>query len=507
MHYLKKLAGQTAVYGLSSVVGRVLNYFVLTPLYTRILSTEQYGIVTDIYAYVAFLIILFTYGMETGYFRFSELEKDRSKVYSTTLISILLTSVAFVTLMIFNCQSIADWLMYPQHTEYIILFAIIVGADAVVAIPFARLRQQNKARYFATVKIINILVNISLNIFFFVICPWIINSPSMHEYHAFINSFYDPDTHVGYVFISNLAASLVTFILLIPNMSNTKWGFDTGLLKRMILYTLPLMIAGLAGMTNQHLDKILLKYLLPFENIGLALDQLGVYGACYKLSIIITLLIQAFGMAAEPFYFAQAKEKNAKDVYANIMKYFVIVISFIFLSIMMYMDVIKFFIGENFHGGLDIVPILLIANICFGIYYNLSIWFKLSGKTLYGAYISIGGAIITIVLNVILIPIIGYWGSTWATLICFAFMMVVCYYLGQAHYAINYNVKRILGYFFLAIILFMISKHINIHLQIENIALKLLFNSLFVAIYIGVVLYIEKLKKVVISPDNGDQGN
>lgn len=499
MHYLQKLAGQTAVYGLSSIVGRVLNYFVLTPLYTRILSTEQYGIVTDIYAYVAFLIILFTYGMETGYFRFYESEINKEKVYSTTLVSVLCSSIAFVFIMIFYSQPIANWLKYPSHTEYIILFAIIVGADALVAIPFARLRQENKAIYFATIKIINILINISLNVFFFVICPWIVNNESLHEYHSFVNSFYDPDTHVGYVFISNLVASVVTFFLLIPYIAKSKWGYDWGLLKRMLMYCLPLMVAGLAGMANQHLDKILLKYLLPFEKTELSLGQLGIYGACYKLSIIITLIIQAFSLAAEPFYFAQAKEKGAKIIYANIMKYFVIVISFIFLVIMMYMDVIKYFIGEDFHEGLSIVPVLLIANICFGIYYNLAIWYKLSGKTQYGAYISIGGAVITIVMNVVLIPHIGYWGSTWATLVCFVFMMITSYIIGQKQYYINYDVSKILGYLFLAIILYLASYYISGHIYFEKTYLKLLFNTLFVIGFTLVVVYLEKVKKSVSS--------
>ena len=507
MHYLKKLAGQTAVYGLSSIVGRVLNYFVLTPLYTRILSTEQYGIVTDIYAYVAFLIILFTYGMETGYFRFYESEQNKEKVYSTTLISILFSSIALVFIMLFYCQPIANWLKYPDHTEYIILFAIIVGSDALVAIPFARLRQENKATYFATLKIINILVNISVNIFFFVICPWIVDNPNLHEYHSFINSFYDPGTHVGYVFVSNLTASVVTFALLIPYITKCKWEYDWGLMKRMLIYCLPLMIAGLAGMVNLHLDKILLKYLLPYEKIELSLGQLGIYGACYKLSIIITLIVQAFSMAADPFYFSQAKLKDAKVVYANVMKYFVIVISFLFLAIMMYIDLVKYFIGENFHEGLSIVPVLLIANICFGIYYNLAIWFKLSGKTQYGAFISIGGAVITILMNVILIPIIGYWGSTWATLVCYIFMMTTSYIIGQRHYHINYNVSRILSYLLIAILLYCASYYFNEKIQFEETYMKLLFNTLFVLVYITVAIYLEKVKKSVTSQQNVSKNN
>lgn len=500
MNYLKKLAEQTAIYGLSSIIGRTVNYFVLTPLYTRVLSTEQYGIITDIYAYVAFLIILFTYGMETGFFRFSELETNKEKVYGTTLMSVLSTSILLVSLMVFFSQSLADWLKYPDHKEYVVLFAFIVGADAMTAIPFARLRQLNKARYFVTVKLVSIIVNIGLNLFFFVVCPWLLANDEFSFIHSFIHSFYDPQVHVGYVFISNLVSSLVIFIFLAPYMFKININFDFSLMSRMLPYCLPLLIAGLAGITNQHIDKILLKYLLPYENVSESLAQLGVYGACYKLSIIITLIVQSFTFAADPFYFTNAQKEDSKIIYAEVMKYFVIVISFVFLLIMMYLDFIKYFIGEDFHVGLNIVPVLLIANIFFGIYYNLSIWFKLSGKTHYGAYLSVGGAFVTLILNILLIPVIGYWGSTWATFVCFAAMMIGAYLLGKKHYPINYDLKIIIGYLCFAILLYAVNTYFRQVMNLKESLHVFLFNTMFVLVYLGFFGYFEKIKQKITTP-------
>ncbi|PCH97837.1 MAG: polysaccharide biosynthesis protein [Bacteroidetes bacterium] len=443
MNTLKKLAGQTAIYGLSSVIGRILNYL-LVPLYTRVFSTEQYGVVTEMYAYVAFLIIILTYGMETAFFRFSSQTEEKSKVYSTTLISIVATSFLFIVFAALFSQSIADWLRYPNHSEYVTWFAIIVGLDALSAIPLAKLREQNRATTFATVNLINIAVNIGLNLFFLVYCK---NVYEAGEPNWLVDTFYNPEIGVGYVFISNLVASITKCALLLPWMLNIKLHIDRALLRKMILYASPLLIAGLAGMINETIDRIMIKRLL-IDSLGekATMEQLGIYGACYKISIIITIFIQAFRYAAEPFFFAHHSQSDSKESYATIMNFFVATCSVIFLSIMLFIDVVIQFIGPEFREGVTVVPILLMANLCLGIYFNLSIWYKLTGLTRFGAYIAIAGAAITIVLNYLWIPWIGYLGSAWATLICYAFIAIVSYFIGQKYYPIKYDIPKIIGY-------------------------------------------------------------
>lgn len=452
---IKKLAGQTAIYGLSSIIGRLINY-ALTPIHTNedIFSPDQYGIITEMYAYVAFLVILLTYGMETAYFRFSNKNKDsEANVYTTVIRSVLSTSFFFIVMAILFQQPLADLMKYPNHSEYIVWFAIIVGLDAISSIPMARLRSQNKPLKFASVNLINIGVYVGLNLFFLTYCM-----PMHKAGHSnfIIDTFYNPEIGVGYVFIANLIASIIKLGLLSPWLFNTGGKFNVGLLKKLLVYAAPLLIAGLAGNINETLDRILIKYML-WDELGetATLTELGIYGACYKVSIIITLFIQAFRYASEPFFFAQEKNKNSKDTYARIMNYFVIVCSSIFLGVMLFIDLIKYFIpNDEYWVGLKVVPILMLANVCLGLYFNQSIWYKLSEKTKYGAYIAISGALLTIVLNVTLIPIYSYEGSAWATLIVYASMVVASYILGQKHYPIPYNLKKVFGYLSAAILLF-----------------------------------------------------
>ncbi|MFH0866570.1 MAG: oligosaccharide flippase family protein [Bacteroidota bacterium] len=481
MNPLKQLAGQTAIYGFSSIIGRLLAYL-LVPIYTRVFIPAEYGIVNEMYAYVSLLIVVLTYGFETGFFRFSEKESDKNKVYSTSLISLITTSSLFVFFAIIFSQPIAETLRYPNNSEYVIWFALIIALDAVSSIPFARLRAQNKAKRFATIKIISIAVNILLNLFFILLCPYL----KKHAiFESAVDLVYKGKIGVGYVFISNLISSALTIILLLPEIVRIKYKFDFVLWKRLMRYSLPLLVVGFAGIINETMDRIFLKYLLP-ENI--ALSQVGIYGACYKISIIMTLFIQSFRFAADPFFFSQAKQENAKQVYADVMKYFVLICAFIFLCVMLYIDVVKYFVGEKYYKGLPVVPILLLANMCLGIYYNLSIWYKLTDKTSFGAYISILGAIITIVLNILWIPLIGYMGSAWATLICYATMMIISFFFGQKHYHINYNIVRILGYMALSIGLYFIS----VYIKPANILLLYSFNTLLLLVFTGIVIYIEK---------------
>ncbi len=465
MNPLKKLVGQTAIYGLSSVIGRLLNYL-LVPLYTRYFLPAEYGVVTEIYAYVAFLVIILTYGLETAFFRFSQKDNDVKVVYSTALISLIVSSIIFVILMFISSSEIANWMGYAGHTEYIEWFAIIIALDAISSISFAKLRAQNKAIRFASIRLVNIFVNISLNIYFIV-------------YQEF---------GIEYIFIANLISSVITIFLLLPEMLTSVWSFDKILWKKMMIYALPLLIAGLAGMTNETIDRILLKHLLP--NPATAATELGLYGAFYKLSIIMMLFIQTFRFAAEPFFFAQEKEGNGKYIYADVMKYFTIIMAVIFLGVTIFYEFIKGFLGSEYHDerGFLVVSILLLANLFLGIYYNLSIWYKLTEKTKYGAYLSIFGAIITLALNFMLIPIIGFVGSAWATLVCYFSMTIASYYLGKKHFPVPYNIKRIVLY-----LLSMLGIYFFIYFSDSNMQI----NSLFLVGFIISVFVLEKRNKTI----------
>ena len=487
MNPLKQLAGQTAIYGLSSIVGRLLNYL-LVPLYTRYFIPAEYGVVTELYAYVAFLVIILTYGLETAFFRFSQKQYDKKLVYSTSLISLIVSSILFVVLMISSQQSIANWLEYPQNPEYIMWFALIIGLDAISAISFAKLREQRQAARFALVRLVNIFINIGLNLFFIIYCPYALENglPTTD----FVNSIYDPKVGVGYIFIANLFASGVTILMLLPEMIKSSWTFNTMLWKKMMWYAFPLLVAGLAGMTNETIDRILLKQLLPVGVDKMA--AIGVYGAFYKISIIMILFIQTFRFAAEPFFFSQEKQHNSRKTYADVLKYFTILASLIFLSVMLYLDVVKHFVGSSFHSkeGIEIVPILLMANLFLGIYYNLSIWYKLTEKTVYGAILAIFGAVITIILNIILIPKIGFIGSAWATLFCYFSMMIASLLMGRKYYAIPYDLKRVFTYIFLSFALYKISVYFET---------SMLINTVYLFVFIIAVFVLEKSKKEVIS--------
>jgi O-antigen/teichoic acid export membrane protein len=457
---LQKLAGQTAVYGLSTIIGRLLGYF-LIPLYTRMFLPSEFGIFAEFYAYISFLLIILTYGMETALFNFSVKEKNSDSVYTTALLSLFGTTLIFLLPIFFFTHPLAQIVRHPDHPEFITWIALIISLDAFTSIPFARLRQQNKPGRFATIKIISIGANIGLNLFFIGFCKPAYDNPGS-RFHDLALQIYNPEIGIGYIFIANLLASGVALVLLTPDIFRVRIRFDYNLWKRMIWYALPLMLAGLAGMTNETGDRILLKYLLPRD---IAEGQVGIYGACYRISIIMTIFVQTFRYAAEPFFFAQAKEANSKEIYADVMKFFVIICSLIFLGTMCNMSWIQAFVGPRYRSGLSVVPILLLANLCLGVFFNLSIWYKLSGETRYGAYLTVYGAIVTLALNFLWIPSLGYFGgymgSAWATLICYATMMVISYVIGQRKYFIDYDLPRILGYLFICLTLFALSRYIQ----------------------------------------------
>ncbi len=492
---LKKLAGQTAIYGLTSIVGRLLNWF-LVPIYigTAKFTPDQYGIITEMYSYVAFLVVFLTYGMETAFFRFSTIrEHDHKKVYSTIIYSLFTTSFLFILFAFLFDQSIANWLKYPNNKEFVTWFAMIVGLDAISSIPMAKLRADNRPIKFAVINFANIGVNVGLNLFFLAYC---LPMYKAGETNWLIQTFYNPEIGVGYVFIANFIASIVKFLLLLPDMLVVKFSLEMDLLKKMFLYALPLLIFGLAGIVNETIDRIMLKRML-FETKGelITMTQIGIYGACYKVSIIITLFIQAFRYAAEPFFFAQEKEKNAKETYAKIMNYFVIICATIFLGVMLYIDLVKYFIpNEAYWEGLKIVPILLFANISLGVYYNQSIWYKLGGKTRFGAYIGIFGAVLTITLNYLWIPIYGYIGSAWTTLICYSSMCVLSFILGHKYYPISYNFNKMALYLGLVLLIY----GGTIYLNISNSYLKHVLHTFIIIGFLGFVYWNERPKKVVI---------
>jgi O-antigen/teichoic acid export membrane protein len=482
---LKKLASQTAIYGLSSVVGRLLNYL-LVPLYTRYFIPEEYGVVTELYAYVAFLVIVLTYGLETAFFRFSQKENNNRIVYSTSLISLIFTSLLFICFMFSFSENISALIGYSTNQEYVKWFALIIGLDAISSISFAKLRALNKATRFALIRLVNIFINIGLNLFFIIYCPYVIENDLQSL--NFVNSVYSQSVGVGYIFIANLIASVVTIFMLLPEMINSVWIFDKKLWKKMMIYASPLLLAGLAGMTNETIDRILLKYLLP-ENINSA-REIGLYGAFYKLSVIMILFIQTFRFAAEPFFFSQERQVNAKKIYADVMKFFVIVLAFIFLLVTTFYNFFINFLGSDYHDerGFLVVSILLLANFFLGIYYNLSIWYKLTEKTIYGAGLAVFGATITVILNFILIPYIGFVGSAVATLICYFSMMIVSFILARKHYPIPYNFSRILLYFSLMISIFII---------LYCTSFTLLIDVLFILVYLLIVYVLEKPKNTI----------
>ena len=493
MTAIKHLAGQTAIYGIPSVLGRVLGYL-LVPLYTYIFKTSDYGTVNVFYAYTSFLMVILTYGMETTYFRFNEHEPDKKKVFSTGMISLIISSVIFLAIILVFSGDVARWIDYPDHPEYVKWFAWILTLDAISAIPFACLRAQNRPVRFAWIKMTNITVNIGLNLFFLLLCPFLLSHYSEGFFVKFIASFYRPHWGIEYIFVSNLIASAVTVFMLLPQISSVRWKIHPDLWKKMLWYAFPLLFAGMAGIVNETFDRLLLRYLLPKD---IASSQVGIYSACYKISILMTIFIQAYRYAAEPFFFAQAKEKNAREVYAKIMDYFIIIVSLIFLVTMLYLDdfILPVLVrSKEYWEGKGVIPVLLMANLFLGVYYNLSIWYKLTAKTSWGAWLSLIGAVITLVLNFWWIPlspehlIYGYYGSAWATFICYGSMMILSYLIGQKYFPVKYNLIKFAGYLGLTVLLYVISIFIRPELSVLRIG----FHTFLLLVFAGAVYLIEK---------------
>ncbi len=494
MNPIKRLFGQAAVYGLPTIVGRLLNYL-LVPLYTYHFPPQDYGVVTELYAYAVLLQILLTYGMETGFFRFSEKDYTSDQVFSTAFTSLFTTSSLFVLAVVLNARGIADFLGYSGHVEYIVYFAIILGTDAVSAIFFARLRQQNKVWTFAGLKILNIVLNVGLNLYFILLCPALMKT---HP-DSFLCRFYDPSIGVGYIFISNLIASVTIFVLFLPTLFKIRYSFSGKLLLRMLAYSLPLLITGLSGAINETADRIMLKFLTVVPP-GVAdaheyvMYQLGIYGANAKIAVIMMLFVQAFRYAAEPFYFSYAKQKDAYKVFADVMKFYVILAMIIFLFVMLYLDYIKYFISPKYHEGLKVVFPLLLSRMLVGVFFMLSFWYKLTDKTYYGIVIFGVGSIITLTMNYFLIPRYGYIACAWTSFTAYFTMVVISYLWGRKYLPVPYDLNRILGYVFLGLAIFFAFRFLGKNLdEIYRMALATFFLLLYVAIVIKAEGGIKKL--------------
>ena len=439
MKEVKKLAGQTLIYGLGTIVPRFLNYGILTFFYTRIFSRAEYGVITELYAWMVMLLIILTYGMETGFFRFSQNKEDYEKVYSTSIISLIISSLFFVVLVFLFINQFASLLNYSNNQDYIKMFAGIVAIDAVCAIPFARLRKENRPIVFSIIKIMNVILTIGVVLFLLKVAPVIYENS-----HGWFRRIYDPNYGVGYVFLGNLIGSAATLLMLLPFIFHTKMVFIWSIWKRMLLYSIPLLIAGLSGSISDTLDKVLLRRMIGPDN---GLQTVGVYGAAYKIAVLMALFIQMFRFAAEPFFFERAKHDDAKNTYALVMKYFVIIMLFIYLFINLYITGIQFIVGADFREAMVVVPIISMAYLLYGIYVNHSIWYKLNDLTRFGIYITVIGAIITVVINVLLIPVYGYMASAWAHLASYGAMIVMSFIFAEKHYKVNYNMVKLITIF------------------------------------------------------------
>lgn len=478
MSFLKKLAGQTAVYGLSSVVPRLLNYL-LVPLYTRVLLPEEYGVVTEMYAYLGFFLVLLTFGFETGFFRLANTDSSSDRVYSTAFYSLLFTSFLFIASMWLLANPLISILGYPGHSEYIIILASVIALDSFASIPFARLRMQGKAITFAGIKIIGVVINILLNIFFLIICPSI---PELS--HLFLTQ---GSNGIYYIFLSNLASSLFTAVAVTIMAGSFPSNFSFSTLKSLLIYSLPLVISGLGGTTNESFDRVFIKYLVPDGYSPL--HELGIYGANVKLAVIMVLFIQMYRYAVEPFFFSSTDKNSNPDNYARLLKYFVIFCLFIFLSVSLFTNFLQFLVGKNFREGLGVIPILLLANLFYGIYFNLSFWYKLTSKTWYGIYYTFVGALVTIVVNLVLIPLISYYGAAIARLLCYIVMCILCYYGARKYYPVPYPIRRILIYILSAILLFVAGFYSNFLTPIISNVIKITL----IASFTFLVVTLEKI--------------
>lgn len=476
---LKSLAKDTAIYGLSSIVGRFLNYL-LVPLYTAVIpaSTGGYGVVSNVYAYTALILVFLTFGMETGFFRFANKSGEHpEKVYANTLIFVGGLSLIFVILCMLFLHPISALLEYPDHPDYIAMMVLVVALDSFQCIPFAYLRYKKRPIKFASIKLFNIVGNILLNLFFLLLCPWL----DVHA-HQLVSWFYRPEYLVGYIFVSNLIMSLVQMFFFIPELRGFSYRVDKVLMKQMISYSFPILVFGVVGILNQTIDKMIYPFLFDDRQEGLV--QLGIYSATSKVAMIMAMFTQAFRYAYEPFVFGKNKEGDNRKMYSAAMKYFFIFSLLAFLAVMFYMDILRYMVARDYWEGLSVVAIVMGAEIFKGIYFNLSFWYKLTDETQWGAYFSIIGCAVILVLNIWLVPTYGYVASAWASVAGYGVITLLSYIIGQKKYPVSYPLKDMAVYLILAAVLFVFSQEVII----SNVGLRLVFRTLLLLIFIAYIL-------------------
>lgn len=480
MASLKKLLSDSVIYGLSSIVGRFLNYL-LFPIYTYHISAASggYGVVTEVYAYTALLLVILTFGMETTFFYYSNREgMDRRQVFSTSLGAVGSVSALFVALVMIFIDPISNFMGYVDHPEYIRAMACVVALDAFQAILFARLRQEGRPWKFFALKMAFITLSMALNLFVFLVAP--------HWSHLPWMAWYDEANNVKYIFYINLFCSAIITFGFFKELKDFKFSaFQLHLLKQMLRYAWPLLLFGIVGIFNQVADKILLPRLLPGEEGHI---QLGIYGACVKLAMIMALITQAFRYAYEPFVFGGQRDKHSKETQAQATKYFVMFTLLAFLAVIFYIDALQYLMGADYREALPAVPIVMMAEILMGIYFNLSFWYKLSGQTWWGAVMSTIGCAALVAVNIIFVPKIGYMACAWGGLVGYGICVLLSYFIGQKKYPVPYPVASILGYFALALALYAVTLFIHP----DNIVLRLAFNTLLLLVYVGVVLWNER---------------
>lgn len=478
---MKRLAKETAIYGLPGILGKFLNWL-LVPMYVRVLDgTGEFGIYTNLYAWIAFLLVMLTYGMETGFFRFinKKEEKEPLRVYSTTLFSVAFTSILFFVLCILFLSPISHALSYDRYPEYLGMMAGVVALDAFTSIPYAYLRYAGQSVRFATIRFINIFLNIGLNLFFYLACPWL----SVHA-PATVDWFYNPAYGVGYAFVANVITSVAVFLLLLPAiLPGIRQKPDAGLLRQMLRYSFPVMILGVAGIFNQTADKII--FLFLFEDKQYANEQLGIYGACFRMAAVMVMFIQAFRYAYEPFIFSRNKEEEGNHrAYVEAMRYFIIFALLIFLGVMFYVDILKYFVTPDYYPGLRILPIVMTGELFFGIYFNLSFWYKLTDQTHWGARFSIAGCVATVLIIVLFAPGYGYMACAWASFCCNLLMMILSYVVGQKKRPVPYDLRSALIYFSVAGLLFAAA----MLPAIDSLVWRLIYRTALLAFFIVFII-------------------
>lgn len=486
---LKSLFKDTAVYGLSSILGRLLNWL-LVPMYTRVFLSQEYGIVVFDYSCVALVLALLTYGMETGFFRFANHERwrDPMEVYSTSLISLAVSSTSFMVLVSAFITPISEFMRTPDRPSCALLLLGAVALDAFTAIPYGYLRYRSRAMRFATVRFINIGLTIGLNLFFLLLCPRI-----WEHAPQTISWFYNPSYGIGYIFLSNFIASAANLLLLAPELRGFRWKFNVRLWLEMLQYSWPLLILGVVGLMNQNLPNIIFPYLATQFSPAEADAQLGIYGACYKIGLIMVMFLQAFRFAYEPMIFSRNKQEgDARAGYSMAMKWFVITSLLIFLGVMFYLDIIRLFIGSRYYGALGVVPVIMLAELCFGVVFNLSVWYKITDRTIWGSYLSLIGFASMLIVNILLVPHISYWGCAWGSLASYGAMMIVSWFVGQRKYPIDYKLGRLGLYTLFAAVLYAAGMWL-VPAVTGNPWAEGLLRGVLILIYIGGVIRAEGL--------------